>query len=226
MHLRLVSAPEAGNPGLETLVLLEFDLFSFSIVSWYVACSRRIERADRASAAEPENYFAPIRNRAGTEKASITMEPMANLREETIEKIQGLIEINIDSYEGFKDAAESVENQALSSLFRDLAATRSTFASQLQGFVRINGEEAENSGSLRGSAHRAWLNFRSALNGGDAKVILIEAERGEDAIKEKYEDVLEETAGTPLNGVLIRQYQAVKAGHDRVRDLRDSYLDN
>lgn len=154
------------------------------------------------------------------------MEPMANLREETIEKIQGLIEINIDSYEGFKDAAESVENQALSSLFRDLAATRSTFASQLQGFVRINGEEAEDSGSLRGSAHRAWLNFRSALNGGDAKVILIEAERGEDAIKEKYEDVLEETAGTPLNGVLIRQYQAVKAGHDRVRDLRDSYLDN
>jgi uncharacterized protein (TIGR02284 family) len=51
---------------------------------------------------------------------------------------------------------------------------------------------------------------------------LAEAERGEDHIKRAYEDVLTETAGSPMNGVLQVQYSQVKAGHDKVRDLRDA----
>ena len=61
------------------------------------------------------------------------------------------------------------------------------------------------------------------MNGGDPYVILIEAERGEDHIKEAYEEVLKETAGSAMNDVLTDQYAAVKAGHDKVRDLRDSF---
>ncbi len=57
----------------------------------------------------------------------------------------------------------------------------------------------------------------------DAYVILCEAERGEDHIKHAYEDVLKETAGSPLNHVLPQQYSIVKSGHDKVRDLRDTF---
>lgn len=65
--------------------------------------------------------------------------------------------------------------------------------------------------------------MRGELNGGDPYVILIEAERGEDHIKEAYEDVLKETAEDAVNDVLTAQYAIVKAGHDQVRDSRDAY---
>ena len=61
------------------------------------------------------------------------------------------------------------------------------------------------------------------VTNGDAYVVLIEAERGEDHIKEAYEDVLKATAGSAMNDVLQAQYARVKAGHDKVRDLRDAY---
>lgn len=153
------------------------------------------------------------------------METATTLHDETLEKLQELIEINIDSCEGFKEAADSIDNPTVSSLFAELARARAGFAGELQGFVRINHEEPEDSGTMTGTAHRLWLKFRSAINGGDPKVVLIEAEKGEDAIKEKYEDVLKETAGSAVNDILTRQYAKVKAGHDRVRDLRDAYLD-
>ena len=96
-------------------------------------------------------------------------------------------------------------------------------ASELQSLVDFNGEEAEDDGSVAAKTHRIWINIRSKINGGDPYVILIEAERGEDHIKEAYEDILKETAGSAVNDVLTAQYAKVKAGHDKVRDLRDAY---
>jgi len=63
------------------------------------------------------------------------------------------------------------------------------------------------------------------LSGGDAYAVLAEAERGEDQIKHAYEDVLQETAGSAMNDVLQSQYAIVKAGHDKIRDLRDAHKD-
>lgn len=154
------------------------------------------------------------------------METVTTLKEETLEKVQDLIEINIDSVKGFVAAKDAIDEPRVSQLFANLAETRADFANELKSFVHLNREEPEDSGSFAGGIHRMWLKFRNAINGGDVKVVLIEAERGEDAIKEKYEDVLEETAGSPLNGVLTRQYAKVKKGHDLVRDLRDHYLED
>lgn len=151
------------------------------------------------------------------------METVRDLNEDTLEGLQDLIQLNIDSAEGFRDAAEKVDDNALSSLFSRLSQERFTQSQELKRYVGMNGEEPEDSGTAKGTVHRLWMDLRAAINGGDPKVILIEAERGEDAIKEKYEEVLKETAGSPLNGVLQRQYVAVKSGHDKVRDLRDAH---
>jgi uncharacterized protein (TIGR02284 family) len=153
------------------------------------------------------------------------MEPMTALREETLEKLQDLIEVNIDSCEGFKTASDQVTEDALANLFAQLAQDRAGFAAELQNYVRLNDETPDDDASAPGAAHRLWLKVRSALNGGDAKVVLIELERMEDRIKHTYEEVLEETGSGALHDILQRQYTQVKAGHDRVRDLRDSYLD-
>jgi hypothetical protein len=85
-----------------------------------------------------------------------------------------------------------------------------------------NGEEAVEDGSFLAAFHRAWISLRELLSGGSSYAILSEAERGEDAIKKAYEDVLIATAGNAVNDVLTRQYATVKAGHDRVREMRNS----
>ncbi len=151
------------------------------------------------------------------------IETKTDLNDTTINKLQKLIRANIDSYNGFHESAEELDHPQLSTLFRELGDQRSAMASQLQKFVEFNGEEAEDDGSVAAKTHRIWINIRGKLSGGDPHVILIEAERGEDHIKAAYEDVLKDTAGSAMNDVLTDQYAAVKAGHDRIRDLRDSF---
>ena len=153
----------------------------------------------------------------------MSLETKTDLNDTTIEKLQKLIRANIDSYNGFHESAEEIDDAKLTALFKELGDQRSAMASELQKHLEFNGKEAEDDGSVAAKTHRIWINIRSKINGGDPYVILIEAERGEDHIKEAYEEVLKETAGSAMNDLLTDQYAVVKAGHDKVRDLRDAY---
>ncbi|MAT70795.1 MAG: histidine kinase [Planctomycetaceae bacterium] len=153
----------------------------------------------------------------------MAVETKYDLKESTIAKLQDLIQANIDSYNGFHESAEELADERLSKLFREIGDCRSAQATELQNYVEINNEDAQDDGSVAAKLHRVWINIRGKLNGGDAHAILAEAERGEDHIKEAYEDVLTETAGSAMNDVLTAQYAKVKEGHDKIRDLRDSY---
>jgi len=153
----------------------------------------------------------------------MTIETKADLNADTIDGLQDLIQINLDSAKGFAEAARRVESESLKVLFTDMARAREHNATELQQYVERNGEHACQDGSLAAAFHRVWLDFRGRLAGGDALVILTEAVRGEDHIKAVYEEVLVRTAGSALNSVLTRQYSSVKAGHNKVRDLRDGY---
>jgi uncharacterized protein (TIGR02284 family) len=151
----------------------------------------------------------------------MSLETKSDLDESTIQGIQKLIRYNLDSATGFTEAAENIDNIEIANLFRTLGSERQELASELQSHVDFNGEQPVDSGSVIAAVHRAWIKVRGALNGGDALPILCEAEKGEDYIKAAYEEVLTETGGSAMNDVLSQQYAKVKAGHDRVRDLRD-----
>lgn len=156
----------------------------------------------------------------------MALETKSNLNESTIAGLQKLIRYNIDASNGFREAAEDVKDSQVQSLFRELGSERFELATELQNHVQWNGEDAEEDGSLMAAVHRAWIKVRAVVNGDDAYPILCEAERGEDHIKAAYEEVLKDTAGSAVNDVLTRQYATVKAGHDRVRDLRDSFKES
>lgn len=154
---------------------------------------------------------------------SITQtETVANLNDETLSRLQQLVQINIDSANGFREAADAVDDSALASEFRVWAVDRTRQAEELGKYVNLNDEEVNREGSWSAAMHQTWIKMRAALNGGDPYVVLVEAERGEDQIMEKYEEVLKQTAGSAMNSILQRQYADVKSVHDRVRDLRDS----
>lgn len=156
----------------------------------------------------------------------MSLETKQSLEPSTIDKLQTLIRANIDSVNGFREAAKEVEDEPVAQLFKSIAEERSNFAQELQQHVEWNEEEASDDGSFAAKVHRAWLNVRNKLNGGNTHAVLSEAERGEDHIKHAYEEVLKETAGSAMNDVLQRQYARVKAGHDKVRDLRDATKSN
>ncbi len=155
----------------------------------------------------------------------MALETKSTLTQETIAQLQKLIRANIDAYDGLRESAEELHDQTVANLFRELATERSALATELQKHVEWNGKEAEDDGSFAAKVHRAWIDVRSKLSDGNAYTILCEAERGEDHIKQAYEDVLKETAGSAMNDVLMHQYALIKAGHDQVRNLRDVYKD-
>ena len=152
----------------------------------------------------------------------MTTETKLSLSHETIERLQELTQLNIDSRDGFNESAAQMDDMTISSLFRQLAAERDQQAAELRTLVAANRETPQESGSMAAAAHRMLIDLRAALGGGTAS-ILAEAERGEDWIKGKYEEVLKSSSGSAVNDVLQRQYAAVKAAHDRVRDLHDEY---
>jgi len=148
---------------------------------------------------------------------------LVNLSDKAADSVQDLIRLNIDSSEGFTAAAEMIEDRRVSELFREYAAQRSANAEELKSAVAFNGDKPAESGTTKGTLHRWWLEVRSSVVGGDAANVLSEAERGEDYIKERYETVVKEVAGTPVSELLMNQYRGVKAAHDHVRDLRDAF---
>lgn len=147
----------------------------------------------------------------------------SQLAEQTVDKLQDLIQANIDSVRGFREAAEQVADPTIASLFVTIAQERADLAGQLRQFVKENEERPVREGSLLAGLHRIWLDLRAKLNSGDPTVVLIEAERGEDSICDAYEEALQETGTSPVNRVLREQFRIVQSGHDQIRKLRELY---
>jgi uncharacterized protein (TIGR02284 family) len=139
-----------------------------------------------------------------------------------ISQLQELIQVNIDSRDGFRHASEVTDDLTLQSAFEQIAIDRDAQADELARFVAWSGEYPRRDGSIAAAVHRAWMTIRESLSTDDRFAVLSEAERGEDSIKAAYEHALESFASTAVSDVLLRQYAAVKFSHDRIRDLRDS----
>jgi len=137
--------------------------------------------------------------------------------------LNNLIETLKDGQEGFKQAAESVRNPALKSLFSEYSQQRSRFTTSLQAEARKLGEEKpETSSSATGALHRGWINLKSAITGGDEHAILAECERGEDSAVEEYKKALDDGLSPSAQELVSRQFAEIKAAHDRIRSLRNA----
>jgi len=141
---------------------------------------------------------------------------------DTVNKLQDLLSVNIDSQKGFQEAAETTTDLSLKQLFNEFGQNRAHNAAELRQYIISAGEKPTNSGSVSGAIHRWWIDAKQALTGNDAASVLTEAERGEDSIKHTYEKVLPEIIDPHARSVVERQYRNVKDTHDRVRQLRDA----
>ena len=139
------------------------------------------------------------------------------------EIIDDLIETLKDGQEGFEQAAESVKDPQLKSLFSEYSQQRARFAVELRSKAQSPDErESKMSGSAAGALHRGWINLKSAVTQGDDHSILAECERGEDSAVEEFRKALNNGLSAPVQEIVSRQYAQIKEAHDRVKDLRDT----
>ena len=144
---------------------------------------------------------------------------MAMTRDDVIDTLNDLIETCKDGESGFITCAEDIERLELKNMLEKAAMRCAEAARELQAEVRRLGGNPERSGSLAGSAHRRWVDIRSALTGKSEAQVLAECERGEDVAKESYQKALEKDLPADIRTIVERQYEGVLQHHDAVRSL-------
>lgn len=139
-----------------------------------------------------------------------------------ISVLENLIETCKDGQKGYQDAAQHVKRSDLKTYFNEQSLERSRFAGELQAeLVQVGKPDKKVSGSASAALHRAWIDTKVALGGGD-KTILESVEKGEDDAKDTYNKALTGALPGNLMEIVRRQAASIQRAHDKVKMLRDS----
>jgi uncharacterized protein (TIGR02284 family) len=145
----------------------------------------------------------------------------------TQELLNDLILINNDRIEGYeralKEIKESNGDSDLEPIFLRFIDDSRRYKMEIGAEIQALGRDIEQGTSIGGKLHRAWLAVKESFNGHDRHGILEECETGEDAIKEAYQDALEdEVLPAYIIDMLDEQLQEIMEAHDEIKALRDS----
>ena len=142
-------------------------------------------------------------------------------KDHDIKILNSLIETTLDSADGYKQAATKAKNPQYKDLFQQFASERRQVVDELQSEVRSLGGNPEDDGSVLAAGHRAFLKLRDTVTGADDTSVVDEVERGEDFIKAKYEEALEDDElSAHVRDCVVRAFGSVKSGHDRASSLK------
>ena len=134
-----------------------------------------------------------------------------------------LVETLKDGQKGYADAMTDVEDSQLKETFKKYAVQRAGFITEIEDQMFKLDLKPEESSSITGTVHRAWIDLKSALTSKDNKAVLNECERGEDYAVKSYQTALKATdLPSNLKSVIEKQYQGVQEAHNAIKALRDS----
>lgn len=141
--------------------------------------------------------------------------------DENTATLNTLIATLIDSVEGYEKSASEVDNQRYAQLFAARAQERQQAVTPLQAAVAAQGGEPEDTGSLMGMIHRAFLSLREAVSTRDDSAIIAEIEHGEYYLKDKFETALDsDTLAAGPRAAVQAAWASVKAGNDEMSQLK------
>jgi uncharacterized protein (TIGR02284 family) len=141
--------------------------------------------------------------------------------DKTLSVLEDLIETCKDGQKGYQDAAEHVKRPDLKTFFNEQRLERGQFAEELRHeYSRLGKPDKKPSGSIAAAMHRAWIDTKVAMGGGD-KTILESVEAGEDKAKESYQKALSEPLPADVSQIVRRQADSIQRAHDKVKMLRD-----
>ena len=127
-------------------------------------------------------------------------------------KLNELIEKNMNAKDGYEMAIDKVDNREIKTFFKNRAIERAKFVKELRSEVWSNGEIPENSGNINGELHRTWMSLKTAFSSNNEEAILEETIRGEKSSLEEYNDILNEnTMPLTVANILREQRNAIEA---------------
>jgi uncharacterized protein (TIGR02284 family) len=139
------------------------------------------------------------------------------------DELNDLLETLRDGEQGFKTAAEAVDDAEIKRLFLSLGSQRAEFATELEAELLRLGHEPAEHGHAAGAVHRGWINLRAAVAGKDEGPIVSEAERGEDFAVKKFREALQRGLPAEVQTIVERQYIQIQDAHDHVRSLEQAF---
>jgi uncharacterized protein (TIGR02284 family) len=145
----------------------------------------------------------------------------------TLELLNDLILINNDRIEGYEKALaelrENGDHSDLEPVFLRFIDDSRRYKMEIGTEIEALGHDIEQGTSVSGKLHRAWISVKETFTGHDAHSLLEECEHGEDAIKNAYQDALnDEHLPAYIIDLLDEQMQEILDAHDEIRSLRDS----
>jgi uncharacterized protein (TIGR02284 family) len=139
-----------------------------------------------------------------------------------ISVLEELIQTCKDGQKGYEEAAAKVKRTDLKTFFNEQARERAHFAGELEAELNPLGKgDKKLSGSVLGTLHRAWIDTKVGLGGGD-KTVLEWLEHGEDRAKDAYQKAVKGSLPANLMEIIRNQAASVQAAHDKVKELRDT----
>ena len=139
------------------------------------------------------------------------------------EVLHHLIEVCEDGERGFLAAAAQVSDPGLKALFTELAAERARFAGELVPHLQRLGGRTDREGSSAGSLHRGWIGLKGLVPGHNDHGIVTEAERGEHAALNAYEDALNGMLPPTPTRLIEAQREAMQKANDRIHAIDTGY---
>ncbi|MGB5378166.1 ferritin-like domain-containing protein [Muriicola sp.] len=129
-------------------------------------------------------------------------------------KLNDLLILTYDAKRGYKLAAEKVDNPAIKKFLEDKANQRHNFGHELKSEIVEYGNLPEDSGSIKGDFHRAWMKFVTTISSSESERMLEEVNRGEKKILNSYNDILnnkEWILPNTTRDLLSKQRDAIKS---------------
>jgi uncharacterized protein (TIGR02284 family) len=141
--------------------------------------------------------------------------------EHAVKVLNSLIETTLDSANGYRDAADTTENPKFKSMFSERAERRRQLSHQLQEEVRSFGGEPKDDQSMLGKAHNKFTELKGKITGSNDKRVIDEVERGEDVIRNKFEQATrEEDLPDQVRRMVSSAFASIKADHDDISRLK------
>jgi uncharacterized protein (TIGR02284 family) len=138
------------------------------------------------------------------------------------ETVNGLIEICRDGQQGFDAAVRVIENGELKTELREFSGRWSEFAAQLSGAMEQMGLMPHVHGSFIGAMRHGWIHLMKMVPGNTDHAVLTVCEREVSTAVEDYADAIDGALPDPIAALVAKQYETIRATHDRLCGMRDA----
>lgn len=135
--------------------------------------------------------------------------------------LKSVIQVLIDSQEGFQKIGEELKDESLKHYFFSESLQRAQFRGDLETILHQEGvHDVKESGTVGGSMERAWGDLKSMLGGGD-HTLLATAEKEEVAAVKAYTDALDNYLPFPVRQLLVSQSTHIQSSRDYIRGAKE-----